>query len=49
MSDNYKTDYYCTTCKTKLKNPKWKEHDEKVVVGYCPRCGNEVSRRLKTK
>jgi DNA-directed RNA polymerase subunit RPC12/RpoP len=41
----FKIDYYCSKCKTKVE-PKW-EKQEKAQVGSCPKCHQELARKAK--
>jgi NAD-dependent SIR2 family protein deacetylase len=43
--------YFCTNCRGKVDNVKWEknERNDKVTIGYCPKCHEEIVRKLITK
>lgn len=43
--------YFCTNCRSKVENLKWEKHDrnDKIAIGFCPRCHEEIVRKLITK
>lgn len=48
MIEEKAREYYCIDCRRKVLIPRFDESDSKVIIGYCPQCGHEILRRMKT-
>lgn len=48
MNENNPKVYYCIDCRRNVTIPRLDESDTKIIIGYCPKCGHEILRRMKT-
>jgi NAD-dependent SIR2 family protein deacetylase len=39
--------YWCSKCRNQISNPKWRDVTKSVIAAYCPRCDEEIARKIK--